>query len=93
MGNIYWDIVKNVADEKAIDERKAFILWSEVVGKRISNVTSPSKIINGKLIVEVKNSVWRNELTMLKEEILIKYKNKLGSKIINDIKFVKKKYS
>ncbi|MDA3872011.1 MAG: DUF721 domain-containing protein [Candidatus Marinimicrobia bacterium] len=88
MKNIYWDIVKNVADERAIDERKAFIIWAEIVGKKVSNVTSPIKIINGKMIVRVKNSVWRNELVMLKEEILKKYQNKLGNEIIKDIKFV-----
>lgn len=88
MNNIYWDIVKDVADESAIDEYKAFKIWEEIVGRRVSNVTTPIKIISGKMIVKVKNSVWRNELVMLKEEIIKKYENKLEKKIIKDIKFV-----
>ncbi len=88
MENIYWDIVKNVADERAIDEYKAIKIWPEIVGKKTSKVTSPIKIINGKMIVKVKNSVWRNELVMLKEEILKKYENKLENRIVKDIKFM-----
>ncbi len=88
MDNIYWDIVKSVADESAIDEYKALKMWTKIVGKRVANVTTPIKIISGKMIVKVKNSVWRNELVMLKEEIIRKYENKLGNKIIKDIKFV-----
>ena len=40
------------------------------------------------MIVKVKNSVWRNELLLLKEEILKKYENKLENRIVKDIKFM-----
>ena len=88
MENIYWDIIKNVAGETAVSEHKAIKVWSKIVGERISNVTNPVNIISGRLIVKVKNSVWRNELVMLKQDILIKYKNEFKSEIISDIKFL-----
>lgn len=88
MENIFWKIVEDVSDEKAIDEYKALGIWNEIVGEKVASVTIPLKVSAGKIIVKVKNSVWRNELIMLKEPMLKKYEEKLGKKVIKDIKFI-----
>lgn len=69
-------------------EQKAVILWDEVVGKNIADVTTVRSIRDGVMTVSVINSVWRNELTYMKEDILDKLNGRIGKSIVSDIRFI-----
>ncbi len=74
--------------EKPIEQHKAILLWDEIVGNSITNVTTPKKIENDVLIVEVNSPVWRNELMFLKQNILQKLNQKLKGEPIKEIRFL-----
>lgn len=61
--------------------------WGTYVGGRIAQVTTPERVVDGKLIVKVKSSAWRNELTFMKKEILSRINSKFNEEIIIDIIF------
>ena len=65
----------------------ALVYWDTVVGKEISEHTEPFKISNGTVFVKVNDTTWRNELQYFKNEIIEKLNNKIGKKVVNDIKF------
>ena len=44
--------------------------WAEVVGPQVAAVTCVEAVRGGVLFVRVKNSVWANELTFLKDDML-----------------------
>ncbi|MCS7258635.1 MAG: DUF721 domain-containing protein [candidate division WOR-3 bacterium] len=69
------------------NEAKAIVLWQEVVGKKISENASPTKVNTGILFVSVKDTVWLNELNCLKPSIIEQLNSRIGQKTIKDIKF------
>ena len=74
--------------DNGIQEQKAISVWPEVVGENISANSLPKSINSGILIVEVSNTVWRQELQLQKNTIIKKINNVLTKKIIKDIRFL-----
>jgi predicted nucleic acid-binding Zn ribbon protein len=72
---------------KKLRQYEAVRIWQDVVGEQIARVAIPTKIINGTLIVKVEKSTWRNELSLLKREIIAKINAALKEEIVKDIKF------
>ena len=71
--------------EKPIRQWESLLIWDEVVGKTISNHTTPEKVSYGKLYIKVDSPVWRNELLFRKDEILDKINKKLNKVKIREI--------
>ena len=65
----------------------AKVHWAAVVGPQVAGVTQVESVRDGVLFVRVKNSVWANELTLLKEDMLRRLNSKLGGRILTDIHF------
>lgn len=80
-------LFRSLGVENRIEENLAFAYWDSVVGKEIAVHTEPEKIVKGTVIVRVDNDVWRNELTFYKHEIIQKLNEKIGKRIIQEIKF------
>jgi predicted nucleic acid-binding Zn ribbon protein len=78
---------RSLGVEERLEENLAFAYWDSVVGKEIANHTEPEKIVKGTVMVKVDNDVWRNELSFFKHEIIQKLNQKIGKKIIQEIKF------
>lgn len=74
--------------DNAIKQYSAIDLWADTVGKNISSNTEPVDVRHGVLMVRVSNSTWRQELMFRKEEILNKLNEKIGKKLIRDIRFI-----
>ena len=74
--------------EKALKQESAVFLWGEVVGKRISSVTTAEKVDKGVLMVKTESPTWRQELHMQKKEIIDKINNKIGPKTTKEIRFI-----
>ncbi|MBI2619115.1 MAG: DUF721 domain-containing protein [Ignavibacteriales bacterium] len=88
MKNALAELVQNLGIGKKLREYDAVTRWEEVVGEQIAKVTKATRIDKGVLVIKVKNSPWRNELTLRKGEIIRKINGSLGSNIVNDIRFV-----
>ncbi|TES91586.1 MAG: DUF721 domain-containing protein [Candidatus Cloacimonadota bacterium] len=84
-------VIKNLGFSKRYNEQKSILLWDKVVGQRISEKTEPLYARDGKLVVEVENSTWMNELLFLKPSIIEKLNKELGKWIIEDIQFLFKR--
>ncbi len=61
--------------------------WAGVVGPQVAGVTQVESVRDGVLYVRVKNSVWANELTLLKDDMLRRLNAKLGGRVLTDIHF------
>lgn len=62
--------------------------WAEIVGPQVASVTQVEKVQNGtELVVRVKNSVWANELSLLKGDMLRRLNTALGGAVLTDIRF------
>ncbi len=62
-------------------------LWAQVVDERVGRNTEPVKIKNRTLFVATVSPVWAQELSFLKREIIAKFNQRAGGKVISDIRF------
>lgn len=72
-----------------IKEYAAFPFWAEAVGEELAAVTAPEKILRGRvLVVRVIDSVWSQELSLRKDEILERVRQLGIGPVLEDIRFV-----
>ncbi|MCD6234502.1 MAG: DUF721 domain-containing protein [Candidatus Neomarinimicrobiota bacterium] len=81
-------LLTRLTGPRALIEYKAFRKWRDVVGEKIADVTEPEKIVYGILYVRVRDHVWRNELMMMSEELVEKYRTLMGETIVKKIRFI-----
>ena len=81
------ELVNGLGIQKKLQEYDAVIYWENVVGERIAQMTTATRILQGVLFVHVKSSTWRNELTLRKKEIIDKLNSIIGIDTVKDIKF------
>ena len=79
--------LKKSAYGKTIKQTQAIYNWEKIVGEQIALNTKPLLVRDDKLYVEVKGSVWLQELNFYKADILFKINKHLGEKLIKDIIF------
>ena len=83
------DILKDFLRENKLDirlkERQIIESWEDLMGKTISRATKKIYIKETKLFVVVSSSVIRNELHMLKTDIVKKLNERAGEDIITEL--------
>ncbi len=71
--------------KQKIKEVSLLSSWEEVVGKTISRSTSDIYIKNKKLYVILKSSVIRNELLLIKDQLIKKLNEAVNANVIYEI--------
>ena len=79
------DYVKEMNMEGKLNEIGLINSWEEIVGKAISSRTSKIYIRDHVLYINLNSSVVRNELLMLRQELIEKLNQKAGTEVIRDI--------
>lgn len=72
---------------QALRPHMAKVKWADVVGPQVASVTQVEKVQGTALVVRVKNSVWANELSLLKGDMLRRLNLALGGPVLSDIRF------
>ncbi len=80
-------VIKELQLSRTLLQYKVLEEWGTLVGDRIAQVTTVERVVDGKLVVKVKSSVWRNELTFMKGEIITRINGRFNEEIITDIIF------
>ncbi|MCX7945222.1 MAG: DUF721 domain-containing protein [Deltaproteobacteria bacterium] len=62
-------------------------VWEELVGSRLAKYLRPVELKKKRLLVQVPDSTWLNEVVFHKEEIIQKVNEYLKTESIEDIKF------
>ena len=78
--------LKKSGIDRAVRQNKALFVWENVVGKTVAKNCSAEEVNHGTIVVKASTPVWRNELALKKKEIIEKLNNKLGEKLINDMR-------
>jgi len=71
------DYVKHLGLDEKMQELKMLSVWQECVGDSIAKYSKPQYIKQKKLFVSVENAVWRYELSVRKEEIILRLNESL----------------
>ena len=73
---------------RKFDETSLIAAWPELMGRAVANRTSQLYIRDRKLFIRVESSVLKNELVMIRSEIVKRMNERAGSKVLDDIVFV-----
>ena len=73
---------------RRVVEGKALLLWEDVVGESLRAHTQAVRVDGGRLVVTVEDAVWKQEISLLRGEIIEKLNDRMGSDIIRDIVLV-----
>ncbi len=79
------ELLKASGIDKKLKEREMVRQWDEVVGITIARSTESIYISDRKLIVKVRSSVIRNELTMIRDGLKIELNRRNGEDLIDEI--------
>jgi hypothetical protein len=61
--------------------------WPIAVGKRIAAHTRAARLVRSKLVVEVEDYIWRNQLFTLSRQILANLTRSVGPNLVDDLEF------
>ncbi|RZT93466.1 uncharacterized protein DUF721 [Ancylomarina subtilis] len=83
------ELVKIVLKEQGLDvklkELELIKAWEVVIGKNVANATTNLYIKNRKLYVQLRSSIIRNELMLIKTGLIRALNNEVDAQIIDDI--------
>jgi predicted nucleic acid-binding Zn ribbon protein len=74
--------------KKRFDETHVIAAWPQLVGKPVANRTKELFISNKKLFLRIESSVIKNELMMMRAQIIEKINNEAGSEVVDEIIFL-----
>lgn len=74
--------------KRRFDETSLIAVWPEMMGKAIANRTKQVYVRERKLFVRLESSVIKNELMMIRTQILEKLNERAGSKVLDEIVFL-----
>jgi len=85
LGEIIREYLEQMMIDNKLKEVSAIRSWGELMGKPVSERTRNIYVKNKILFIELKSSVLRNELIMMRQAIIDKINEKAGEKIIEKI--------
>jgi predicted nucleic acid-binding Zn ribbon protein len=68
-----------------LSEKRAMLIWDEVVGPEVAQAARPDRVVRGSLHVRVKTATWRHALLFHRDEIRKKLNARLGEDLIQQI--------
>ena len=78
--------LKKTGVKEKLKENSTHLIWREVVGEKISQNVETKEIRNCVLFLKAKTPVWRNEIHLIKNNIIGKLNKKLKNNIIKDLR-------
>jgi predicted nucleic acid-binding Zn ribbon protein len=74
--------------KRKFDETSLVAAWPEMMGPAVANRTRQLYIRDKKLFIRVESSVLKNELVMIRSQILEKMNERAGSQVLEEIVFL-----
>ncbi|PRY48853.1 uncharacterized protein DUF721 [Arcticibacter pallidicorallinus] len=74
--------------KRKFDETALVAAWPEMMGPAVANRTRQLYIREKKLFIRVESSVLKNELVMIRSQILEKMNERAGSQVLEEIVFL-----
>jgi predicted nucleic acid-binding Zn ribbon protein len=85
LGSAIREYLKEEKFDVKIAEIDAVNLWESIIGKQIARATSSIYIKDGTLYVQLKSSIVRNELFMIRNDIIQVMNQRIGRRVVKAI--------
>ena len=84
---VLWDVLRRLGLADRVREGKAVLVWPGAVGPAGASRSRAVGCKGGRLLVEVENSSWMQELACMKSEIRGALNRELGEDLVKDVVF------
>jgi predicted nucleic acid-binding Zn ribbon protein len=71
--------------KRKFDETSLVVAWPEIMGKAVANRTKDIFIRDRKLFIRIESAVIKNELVMMRSNIIDKMNERAGDVVIDEI--------
>jgi predicted nucleic acid-binding Zn ribbon protein len=71
--------------ENKLQETRVLLLWDELLGLTVTRVTRHKYIANRKFFVQLNSSIVRQQLFMMRNEIVEKLNQQAGANVIDEL--------
>lgn len=88
VGDVVQALLREQGLEGPLNEHRLIQSWSEVLGPTIERYTRNLYIRNQTLVVQLSSPVLRQELSMLKSELINRLNTHVQAQVITDIRFM-----
>jgi predicted nucleic acid-binding Zn ribbon protein len=78
-------VVSRLGLRRDLDDYRIFEAWERVVGEQIARNAQPVRLDAKRLVVNVKNAVWMQELALLREDIRRRINEWMGRELVQDL--------
>jgi predicted nucleic acid-binding Zn ribbon protein len=78
-------VVSRLGLRRDLDDYRIFEAWERVVGEQIARNAQPVRLDAKRLVVNVKNPVWMQELTLLREDIRRRINEWMGRELVQEL--------
>lgn len=85
LGEVIREYLEQMMIDNKLKEISTVRSWEELMGKPVAERTRNIYVKNKVLFIELKSSVLRNELIMMRQNIIDKINEKAGERIIEKI--------
>lgn len=85
LGNAIKDYLKDQKLDGKMAEIEAVNSWEAIIGKQIARATSSIYIKDGTLYVQLRSSIMRNELFMMRNDIMRVMNQQAGRNVVKAI--------
>ncbi|MEI6679355.1 MAG: DUF721 domain-containing protein [Mariniphaga sp.] len=85
LGSAIKDYLKERKFDSKIAEIEAVNLWESIIGTQIARATSSIYIKDGTLFIHLKSSIVRNELFMMRNDIIQAINQRIGKVVVKAI--------
>ena len=85
LGSAIKDYLKEEKIDGKLAELEAVNSWESLIGKTIARATSSIYIKDGVLYIHLKSSIVRNELFMMRDEIMQSMNQRIGHRVVKAI--------
>jgi predicted nucleic acid-binding Zn ribbon protein len=83
--DVLQEFIHNEGLEGKLLETRVLMLWDELLGLTVSRVTRKKYISHRKLFVQLDSSIVRQQLFMMRNEIVEKLNQQAGEKVIDEL--------
>lgn len=87
LGPLISSVLHGLDLETRVKEQTCLLVWDEVVGEQVADAAQPEFIRDGRMFVITKSSVWANELTFYKSDMIARLNRRVGRTVLKDIVF------
>lgn len=86
LGDVLQQFLRNEGLETPLLQKRIVEAWDEVVGEKITGYTADKFIKNQVLFVKITNPALRQDLSMMRSQLVSRLNRSVGTSVISDVR-------